>query len=209
MTAVIFFGMAAFSLHLIGYFLYARHIFHEKIKPNAATWIMWLIGGVVEWQTYDHMIGSHWSTSALPFACVLGLGAIFLATVYSQRREKLRGGQRTMYHKPELQDWTFVTFDVAALMIWLFFDMAEEANIVAVATTVVTFIPIWRTTWREPESEHPTMWLIWCLAYACMLAALLLGHSTNIWWQGFYPVYYFVLHFVVAILAFRAWKTTL
>lgn len=202
-----FFGVTAFLLHLLAYGMYAREVLRERVKPNAATWGMWLVGSVVEWQTYDHMMGAHWSTSALPFACVLGLVAIFAATIASQMRERARGSTKKVYHKPEWQDWGLVSFDLFALWLWLSFDMAEQANTIAVATTIVTFIPIWRTTWREPQSERPAMWLIWSAAYACMFTALLLGESENMWWQGFYPAYYFLLHGVVAILAYRAPRT--
>lgn len=200
---VAFFGILAFVLHLVAYVMYAQQVLAEKVKPNVATWLMWLFGGIVEWQTYDHMTDSHWSSSLLPLACVLGLVAITLATIVSQVRERWRGTGRVIYHKPKLHDWAFVSFDVMALAIWLWFDLAELANTIAVGTTIVTFIPIWRTTWQEPESERPTMWLIWCTAYMCMLAAVLLRGSDNLLWQSFYPLYFFALHAVVAVLAFR------
>lgn len=198
-----FFGITAFSLHLLAYGMYAKHVFEERVKPNAATWLMWLFGSVVEWQTYDRMTNSHWSSSLLPLACVLGLGAITFATIASQMRERLRGTGRIIYHRPEMQDWAFVSFDVIALIAWLMLDMAEEANALAVVTTILTFVPIWRTTWREPESERSAMWLIWCAAYGFMLANVLYRGGDNLWWQGFYPVYYFALHLVVVILAMR------
>lgn len=197
------FGVAAFLLHMVAYGLYAHQVFNEKVKPNAATWLMWLFGGIIEWQTYDHMTNSHWSSSLLPLACVLGLSTIAMVTIASQIRERRRGSGRTVYHKPELQDWTFVSFDVAALAIWFVFGLAEEANALAVATTIVTFIPIWRTTWREPDSERPLMWIIWCVAYLFMLASILSRGGDNLWWQSFYPVYYLALHLVVALLALR------
>lgn len=202
MWAVVF-GILAFSLHLLAYGMYAQQVLAEKVKPNVATWLMWLFGGIVEWQTYDHMTDSHWSSSLLPLACVLGLVAITFATFVSQTRERRRGTGRVIYHKPKLQDWAFVSFDVLALAIWFWFDLAEMANAIAVGTTVVTFIPIWRTTWQEPESERPAMWLIWCVAYACMFISVLLRDTDNLLWQSFYPVYFFALHAVVAILAFR------
>ena len=69
MWAVVF-GILAFSLHLLAYGMYAQQVFAEKVKPNVATWFMWLFGGIVEWQTYDHMTDSHWSTSLLSRKCV-------------------------------------------------------------------------------------------------------------------------------------------
>ena len=200
------FGIIAFALHLIAYGLYAQQVWVEKVKPNVATWFMWLFGGIIEWQTYDHMVGAHWSTSLLPFACVLGLGAITFAIFVSQARERWRGTGRQNYHKPLWYDWWLVGFDVAALFLWFAYDLAEWANVLAVSTTIVTFVPIWRTTWQEPGSERAVMWLIWCVAYFFMLASLLSRGGDNLWWQGFYPVYYFVLHFVVAILALRVPK---
>jgi hypothetical protein len=195
------FGTVSFFLHLAAYGMYAVQVLGERVKPNVAAWLMWVFGGVVEWQTYDHMTNSHWSSSLLPLACVIGLGFITTAIVVTYWRN--RGTGRETYHRPKFQDWAFVSFDVAAGALWWVWDMPEEANALAVATTIVTFIPIWRTTWHEPQGENPWMWLTWCWAYMFMLGAVIMNGGDNLLWQGFYPVYYLVLHLVVAMICLR------
>ncbi len=195
-------GILAFFLHLIAYGIYSYHLLRGKIKPNAITWFMWLFGGIIEYVTYDHLMGSHWSTSALPLACVLGISTIFLITIFLQTRAFLRNKNeaRKIYHKPEKSDYYLTSFDAVAGIIWVIYGAATYANILAVSTSVVTFIPIWRTTIKEGE-EHPTPWIIWSMAYLCMFFAVLLDRGEGVYARLFYPAYYLLLHVSMALLA--------
>ncbi len=193
------FGTAAFSLHVLGYIIYARHVLSEKIRPNAATWFMWLFGGIVELVTYDAITGSHWSTTALPFACVIGVGIIGISITIAQLRNK----GRVVYHKPTRSDYYLVAFDMLAGALWLLGFSPVLANMIAVSTSITTFIPLWRTTYNEPKSEDPIPWMIWCAAYTMMTLAIMMGNGSGEIGLYFYPLYYFALHFTVIILITR------
>lgn len=198
------FGIAAFSLHLTAYLLYAYFIFRGSVRPNAASWFMWLVGGWVEYLTYDAIGDGHWSTSALPFACVIGLSIIFATTVFLQMRSRIgRTHQSMQYHAPERADYFLVLFDLSTLVIWLKWSLAGLANMLAVGSSIVTFIPIWRTTY-ETHEENPVPWLMWCMAYTCMFVAVSIEGGEELAFKLFYPIYYFGLHLVVALLCFKA-----
>ncbi len=197
------FGIAAFTLHLSAYLLYAYFIFRGSIRPNAASWFMWLVGGWVEYLTYNAIGDGHWSTSALPFACVIGLTIIFSTTVLLQVRNMASSTKRELhYHAPERSDYFLTLFDLSTLVIWLKWSAAGIANILAVGSSVVTFIPIWRTTY-ETHEENPLPWLMWCAAYVSMLVAVLIEGGPELIFKLFYPVYYFILHLGVALLCFK------
>lgn len=200
-TAAELFGTAALCTHLVAYGVYARDVFSSRIRPNLISWLMWLFGGLVELFTYNAIENAHWSTSTLPFACVVGIGGICIATLVAQAQAG-RSSQLTFY-PPERVDYFMVSFDVVALFWWLVGNAAAFANFFAVGTSVITFIPIWRTTYKNPEGEHSLPWILWSVAYLFMFMAVLTSEGSGNAELYFYPVYYFVLHVVMVFLCLR------
>lgn len=196
------FGMLALLLHVAGYAWYALGIFRGRTRPNAASWFMWLIGAWVEYRTFD-AIDSHWSTSALPLACFLGCCAIFAVTVALQLVKRAGGSREVIYLPARGADYLAVGFDLGAWALYVATGGAAWANVLAVTTSVVSFIPIWRSTLRHGH-EAPGPWFVWCAAYLAMLGAVLSGPGTQVLAQSVYPVYYFLLSSVVAMLSFAA-----
>lgn len=202
-TPAEFFGIVALVLHLIAYAMYGWSVFHEWVKPHILTWFMWFAGGVVEYATYQAIPGAHWSSNALPLACVIGLGSITLCIILAAVRNWFDHTQY-QYEPPEKKDFVLFGFDAVAG--WLWFThiwSAALANIVAVTTSVFTFIPQWRATYRNPDSEHYLPWFIWTIAYVAMFAAVYLGPGSAEWELYVYPVSYFIFHGVVVILCLR------
>ncbi len=200
MTVAILFGVLALLLHLAGYAWYALGIFRGRTRPNAASWFMWLIGAWVEYRTFD-AIDSHWATSALPLACFLGCCAIFVLTVALQFARRVTGSREVVYQPARGTDYLAVGFDLGAWVLYVVTGGAAWANTLAVTTSIVSFIPIWRTTLRHGH-EMPGPWFVWCAAYLAMLGAVLSGPGTETLAQSLYPVYYFLLSAVVAALSF-------
>lgn len=199
-------GILALLLHVWGYAWYAREIFRGRTRPNAASWFMWLVGAWVEYVTFD-AIDSHWATSALPLACFLGCCAIFIATAVLQFATWRSGSRDRVYHPARWPDYAAVSADLGAYVAYAVTGGAAWAHAFAVVTSIVSFIPIWRTTWRH-GNEMPGPWLVWCAAYLAMLGAVLAGDGAERLAQSVYPAYYFLLSAVVAGLSYprlRRW----
>ena len=196
------FGVSAFALHLSGYAVYGHRVLSSSIRPNVASWSMWLFGGIVELLTYDSIEGGHWTSSALPLACTIGISVVCMAVCVASVRDRLRG-RSPSHHPPEKSDYLLLGFDISAGFLWSAGFGAALANFIAVSTSIVTFIPIWRTTFKQPNSEQPLPWLLWCLAYSCMIGAVALGEGTGSLMLYFYPAYYLLLHGVVLFIACR------
>jgi hypothetical protein len=191
-------GSVAFILHIAGYAVYTAEVLRAEIRPNVATWFMWLFGSAVEVLTYNAIPGGHWATSALPFGCFLGILAACVATVI----KRVRSGSGSV-HTPERSDWVWLSFDVMAAVYWLGGGSSALANAFAVSTSVFSFIPIWRTTFNDPTSEKPLAWLLWSLAYAAMLLAVITGDGANEVGLYTYPVCYLIFHVIVLWLSLR------
>jgi len=197
----LFFGLTAFVLQITGYIFYSFHIFRGRTQPNASSWFMWLVGGVIEYLTFDAIGESHISTSALPLACVIGLVILFSTTLIMQLRAEFypERHKKVSYHAPERSDYFLTSFDIGAGLLWVFWNVAALANFLAVSTSILSFIPIWKTTYRH-NKEDAAPWLIWCLAYSCMFVAVLFDGNDALLSKSFYPLYYLFLHLVVLLL---------
>lgn len=195
-TVAELYGSAAFIAHLLGYWIYAKQVMQEKIQPNVATWLMWLFGGVVEFLTYDAIPGSHWSTSALPFACMVGVGAICVSMAVTQ----LRNGTNKIYTAPIKSDYYLLGFDASAGILLILGINPVLANIIAVSTSFTTFQPTWRAVKSNPDSENQIPWLVWCSAYALMTLAVAFGDSGTEIGLYFYPIFYLILHAIVPVM---------
>ncbi len=200
MTPSALFGTLALLLHLAGYVWYALGILHGRTRPNAASWFMWLVGAWVEYRTFD-AIDSHWATSALPLACFLGCCAIFAVTAVLQLAKRAAGSRAVIYLPARGTDYLAVGFDLGAWALYVATGGAAWANVLAVTTSVVSFIPIWKSTLRHGH-EAPGPWFVWCAAYLAMLGAVLTGPGTQMLAQSVYPAYYLLLSAVVAALTF-------
>lgn len=201
-TWPVVFGALSLLLHVTGYACYAREMFLGRTRPNAASWLMWLTGAWVEYVTFD-AINSHWSTSALPLACFAGCCAIFAVTAALQLAKWRSDSRETVYLPARWPDYAAVSADLGAYAAYAITSGAAWAHAFAVTTSIVSFIPIWRTTWRHGH-EAPGPWLIWCAAYLAMLGAVLTGPGSHTFVQSLYPAYYFLLSAVVAAISFPA-----
>src|SRR5690606_22602226 len=146
-------------------------------------------------------IDSHWATSALPLACFLGCCAIFAVTAVLQLAKRAAGTREVIYLPARGTDYLAVGFDLGAWALYVATGGAAWANVLAVTTSVVSFIPIWKSTLRHGH-EAPGPWFVWCAAYLAMLGAVLTGPGTQMLAQSVYPAYYLLLSAVVAALTF-------
>lgn len=200
-------GALALVLHLVGYAWYAREILRGRIRPNAASWFMWLVGAWIEYVTFD-AINSHWATSALPLACFLGSCAIFVIVAVLQISRRVSGSSGFVYEPADPHDYLAVSADLGAYALYLATGGAAWANLLAVSTSIISFIPIWKTTLRNGH-EHPAPWFVWCGAYLAMLGAVVTGPGEQALAQSFYPAYYLLLSLVVALLSFAAVRASI
>ncbi|MBY0309862.1 hypothetical protein K2Q16_01815 [Patescibacteria group bacterium] len=211
LSPLLLLSLLVFILHITGYIVYAINTLREDIKPNAASWLMWMFGGVIEYATYEAIDSETWFSSSLPIACLIGLTMIFIATVVVQVRHRLSGNGNTVtFHKPQTLDYGLMSFDASAGLIWYFLHLPTLANMLAVSSSVVTFFPIWRTTLRTGQ-EKPAPWIFWCLAYLGMATIVFFEGGQAILNQLFYPLYYLLLHIGVLILCYpscRSWIQT-
>jgi hypothetical protein len=200
-TATEFFGIASMLCFLAGFYLYGKHVLHGRTKPNIATWGMWFFGEMVDLITYDSITGSHWTTNAGPFACMVGVFVISLL-ILAQHARYARKKMQVIYQPLEKSDKWYFLPDVSAFFLWLF-GKGTIGNFISVGTTIVQYIPMYRETYRDPTVEHVAPWIWWSLGYACVLFAVVTGPGSGNWELYFLPLYYFAIDAVMVWLCLR------
>jgi hypothetical protein len=200
-TATEFFGIASMLCFLAGFYLYGKHVLGGRTKPNIATWGMWFFGEVVDLITYDSITGSHWTTNAGPFACMVGVFVISLL-ILVQHARYARKKMQVIYQPLEKSDKWYFLPDVSAFFLWLF-GKGVIGNFISVGTSIIQYVPMYRETYRDPTVEHVKPWVWWSLGYVCVLFAVITGPGSGNWELYFLPLYYLIMDAVMVWLCLR------
>ncbi len=180
-------GILSGLLQIYGYIFYARKTILGHIKPNTASWGLWAFGAVLESGSYIFATGD-WAKNILPAACALSAIAFFFLALYKGHFRKL-----------DSFEYLIITLDLIAILIWWYTESALYANIYIVLTAVISFIPIFRHAWKNPEQEDAGPWFIWTWAYALLTVIVILNFT--IWQELIFPVTYIFLSLTLAILS--------
>lgn len=206
-SATEFFGLASMLCFFIGFYLYGKHVLSGRTKPNIATWGMWFFGEMVDLITYDSITGSHWTTNAGPFACMVGVFVISVLIALQHIRYSLKKVPVTYQPVDKLDKWFFMP-DVSAFVLWLF-GKGTIGNFISVGTTIIQYVPMYRETYRDPTVEHVHPWIWWSLGYLCVLGAVITGPGGGNWELYFLPMYYFSIDAVMVWLCLRKVPSTM
>ena len=199
MTHFEWIGFLAAALHVTGYANYLCNFLTKSIRPNAASFLMFAYGttllAFLEWRS-----GAEPSLLALPIACA-GLSIVVgILCLPRGATEAIDGFEAIAF-----------TVDVGLTVIYLAATNSSIPDRLLTATcllasnlsAIVCFIPILRSTWRSPERELPTAWLIWTVAYGLLALEVLLAHKLTNPLLLLYPVLNAILHGLVAICSIR------
>lgn len=192
-------GIAAGILQLGGYLLYIRNFRRKSILPNAASFLMFAYGTAfiffLEWQS-----SASWPMLILPGSCALM--SVIIAAMCLQK-----GATEPI---DRVEGVTFA-LDVGLTVGYAYGLFVFGANplfavgflLAGNVTTLTAFFPLVRSTYSWPKRELPGPWVVWTVAYACLIAATLadggLAHPVLL----VYPGLNFLLHALLVALAMR------
>lgn len=199
----------AAALQAVAYGVYLRRAWDGRIDPNPTSWLMWAYGtGLVVVLESDQ--GIHPALRLLPTVCA---GCCMAVAGLCWRRGSLRWPE-------ERTDGVALGIDLTATGIYAAVSLAVTAGSMSWALanagkgillvclsvgTVVSFVPMLRSTREEPTAEDPTPWTIWTGAYTLLLIATIGSegaslHALQFW---FYPAICAVLSGMVAWYALQ------
>ncbi|HHT9130553.1 MAG TPA: hypothetical protein ACFYEC_06790 [Candidatus Brocadiaceae bacterium] len=102
------------------------------------------------------------------------------------------------FGRPDRIDWVFVGVDGVITVVW-YFTNAVVANLLYQASTVLSFIPMYRGQLFGREKEEPLSWVIWTFAYSFL--AISVSLRLHRWEELVYPVTHVTVHAIVAVIA--------
>jgi len=105
------------------------------------------------------------------------------------------------FKKPKKIDYIIILLDVVATIIYFTSENYLLANIVVQISTVTSFWPIMRDTYKTPHNERVGYWVVWSVAYG--LQMIMLVNFWEGWAEMLYPLNCFILHIIMIWLVFR------
>jgi uncharacterized protein with PQ loop repeat len=177
-------GIIAGILAIAGYVPYIISIFKGKTKPNRATWFIWaLVGGLL---AFSYIAEGDPHSIWLPLGYFFGPLITFILSI--------KYGYAT---------WTKIdTICVAAALIsiipWLLAKDASLTLIINVIIDAAGAIPTLFKTYREPDTEDLSAWIIFFVANTLQLFAI---SEWNI--AAAYPIYVFILAGMMVFLILK------
>lgn len=192
-------GVLAAIFQISGYLLYIRNFLKRSIRPNAASYLMFAYGtslvAFLAWQN-----GAVLAELLLLFACATMSVIVALMCLRKNATEPVDRFEAVIF---SADLWLTIGFAV------LVFADADKAAYAAIflflgnITTLTSFMPILRSTWRDPRREQPLPWLIWSLAYMLLTAATLVTTGFEQPVLLMYPLANVALHVAMALFSLR------
>ena len=192
-------GMLAAIFQISGYLLYIRNFRRRSIRPNAASYLMFAYGtSFVAFLAWEN--GARWQELLLLVACATMSVIVAVMCLRKNATEPVDRFEAMIFSAD-----LWLTIGYAALV----FSHVEKAAYVAAflvlgnVTTLTSFMPILRSTWRNPRREQPLPWIVWAFAYILLTAATLKTTGINQPVLLFYPLANVVLHVAIAVFSLR------
>jgi hypothetical protein len=182
-------GALAGLVQLAGYWQYHWAMSHDEHKPNTASWFMWGVGGVTELIVYMALVEDR-AKEILPAVCAVVVVITFLRVWWREGVLRL-----------DRWDWTVVLIDSAVVAFWFLTKNPYAANVFLGIDMILSFLPILKSTRKDPCSENPVPWRTWTIAYSVLTLVVILQWQNA--WELIYPVIYLVLHAAVWQLSAR------
>lgn len=190
MNSDIILGATAGLTHIIAYAIYSRLVFKGHAKPNAATWLLWVLLSFLNLASYFVMTGD-WVKIILPVASDTALFTVFFISLF-----------RGKFTRLSRFDWAALFVGITAGLVWWVFRSATYANIILQICFIISFIPTYKLVWKEPGSEMAFPWVLWSSAYIMNLFLVFLRWNDQ-YQDLVYPIVQFVLHISVALIVLR------
>ncbi|HLB42131.1 MAG TPA: hypothetical protein VJN02_04645 [Gammaproteobacteria bacterium] len=177
-------GIIAGILALVGYIPYIYTTVRGKTRPNKATWIIWtVIGGLI---AFSYLFEGDPNTIWLPLGYFIGP---LIVAILSFR-----------YGYSEWTKLDIVCLIVGGISIipWIISENAIFTLLINVFIDASGAIPTVVKTYREPETEDFSAWVIFFIANTLEVFAI---EQWNL--AAIYPIYLFILAGLIVLFILK------
>lgn len=170
--------------------MYNLKLLGGEVSPNAASWAVWAFVTVLNFTSYRAMTGD-WVKSLLPTMNSLLCIATFVVLAF-------RGG----FAQIPAYDQVALVLGILAGLIWWLTRSSRYAQVILSFAIAIGFVPTFVSVFKNAHAELFIAWLLWSMAFVSQTVLVVLR------WREqkmdlLYPVWGFILHGAVAVLALR------
>ncbi len=188
--------LTATACATFAYARYFRHTLSDTIKPNPVSWGIWGVTTLVEAFTYNVFTNNLFQSLIFYWS---GICCLFVTFAVWKALRKIKKEERKTTPL-SVTDWLSIGFTVVALVVLFVFQEEWWAHFIMILAVAVSFVPIWKETWEEPEKEHATAWGFWSvgdlLAFTLILSQFS-GDYRETWYAGIEFACHFGMFLVV------------
>ncbi len=178
-------GAIAGICSFCGFLPYWWAIWQGKTRPNRATWLIWLVVGIIIAISY-RSAGAE-STMWVPITYVIGPLVTSLLAI------KLGEGGWTKF------DRICLLSVGASLVVWWIFKSPEVALVINIGIDLLGALPTIRKSFRDPHSENLLAWVLFTVSNAFNVLAI----DRWLWQVTIYPLYMFALCSAICWLLYQ------
>ena len=154
----IIFTSLASILGIIAFLPYLRDTLLKKTKPHVFTWLIWSI-------TQSTAIAGIWYGGGGIGAIALTIGTILVITIFFL---SFRQGEKNITQS----DTVVLLLALLAIAVWWFLKSPLLSILMVTAIDVSGFIPTFRKSFNNPQSETLSTWLMFATSNICAIIAL-------------------------------------
>jgi hypothetical protein len=174
-------------LNLIGSIHYIGRILSGQVRPNRASWLLWVIAPAVVFAgELDQGVGLR---AVMTFGIALG-PLLIVITSYATK---------AAYWKLGVLDWMCGGLSGLALALWAITESAAIAIILSIVSDALAAIPTIRKAVTHPQTENPLFFV--CVSLGGALTLLTIQRWTFADWA--FPVYILLFPGFLAVLIWR------
>ncbi len=199
-----FIGLLAAVLQALAYAAYIRIFLKASIRPNAASWAMFGYGTALL-VFLEAINGASWDILLLPGTCATMSIVVALLCFRKGATDPVDSFEKRVFLADVILTLAYVG---AAFSVGRSGGMSLAFLVAGNVTTLTSFIPIVRSTWRNPDREHAAPWIMWATAYLMLFVGTLwsdLGEHPQLL---IYPTISVVLHAAIAVLSLEQRRTS-
>lgn len=186
-----FLALASSVVMFVAFAVYNWQVIRGKSTPNAASWLIWSVAGIVSASSYFVMTWSIPKSSAILTDAVL-CSSVFLLALFKKKFEKLLA-----------IDYVVLGGSILGVLIWGAWGSTDIANLFMQGVALVGFVPTVAGLIRRTLQEAKMAWFLWGLAYFLTSIVVLKNFDGN-WHNLVSPLFIGVaMHWFVAALTMR------
>ena len=171
-----FFGLLAGVTALVTYFFYFKQVLKKQSTPNPATWIIWVIVGLINMVTFFSVTGNNWWQSFIVIAVFFCMSGVFIYSIFRGKISKV--------------SYIGIASLILAIIIGIFWQITSNdriANLLLEGIYAISYVPTGAGIIRGTVKEHHVAWIIAFMAYVFVIISIWTGPQAD-WIAYAHPV---------------------